>query len=307
VRIVFAGSPITAVPTLDAVIAAGHDVVCVVTRPDALVGRRRVRTPSAVASAAEERGLPVLRAARLDADATNRILATQPDLGVIVAYGGLVREPLLSGPTNGWINLHFSLLPAWRGASPVQHSIAHRSGAGATVFQLVPELDAGPVWTSRERVLTGQETTGDLLAELAESGAHDVVTAISAIAAGERPVEQSGEPSFAPKLTAADGRIDWTLDAPDVIAHVRAMTPEPGAHTTVAEARVKVLEVADADESTPALRPGLLSTAGRDVIVGTGSVPLRLLTVQPAGKRPMPAADWWRGARPAEEEEVTAW
>lgn len=294
-RIVFAGSPVTAVPTLDALIGAGHEVVAVVTRPDAPIGRKRVLTPSPVAAAAEERGLPVVRAARLDAAASEQILATQPELGVIVAFGGLVREPLLSGPTHGWINLHFSTLPAWRGASPVQHSIAHRSGAGATVFQLVPELDAGPVWSRRARVLTGEETSGALLAELAVSGAADVVSVVAAIARGERPVEQTGEPSFAPKLTAADARIDWTGEARDVVAHIRAMTPEPGAHTSVGETRLKVLAVDSAAGVPGSLPAGVVSATDDGILVGTATDPIRLVSVQPAGKKEMDAASWWRG------------
>lgn len=294
-RIVFAGSPVTAVPTLDALIAAGHDIVAVVTRPDAPVGRKRVLTPSPVASAAEERGLVVVRATRLDADATEEILAAEPELGVIVAFGGLVREPLLSGPTFGWINLHFSALPAWRGASPVQHSIAHRAGAGATVFQLVPELDAGPVWSRRERELTGEETSGALLDELAVSGAADVVAVVDAIGRGAAPVEQTGEPSFAPKLTAADARIDWNRDSLDVVAHIRAMTPEPGAHTSVGDTRVKVLAVAGPSSAHPALRAGAVASTDAGVLVGTGTDPIRLVTVQPAGRTEMDAAAWWRG------------
>ena len=304
-RIVFAGSPVTAVPTLDALVAAGHEIVAVVTRPDAPVGRRRVLTPSPVAAAAEERGLPEIRATRLDEEATERIVATAPELGVIVAFGALVREPLLSAPDAGWINLHFSALPAWRGASPVQHSIAHRSGAGATVFQLVPGLDAGPVWSLRERVLRGDETSGALLEELAVSGAADVVASIARIAAGERPVEQVGEPSLAPKLTAADGRIDWSRSSDDVIAHVRAMTPEPGAHTEIDGTRVKVLEVDDSAGEAPRA-PGAVVKGDAGIVVGTATEPVRLVTVQPAGKKAMDAASWWRGLGTTAEREITA-
>lgn len=304
-RIVFAGSPQTAVPTLDALVGAGHDVVAVVTRPDAPVGRRRVLTPSPVATAAEALGVPVIKATRLDEAATDAILETAPDLGVIVAYGALVREPLLSGPTHGWINLHFSALPAWRGASPVQHSIAHRSGAGATVFQLVPELDAGPVWSLRPRELSGRETAGELLAELAETGAADVVEVVSAIADGATPVEQVGEPTFAPKLSASDGRVDWSRPAEEVVAHVRAMTPEPGAHTTVGDTRLKILEV-DTEASRERIPAGIIRSLDGRVIVGTASSAVSLVHVQPAGKTAMAAADWWRGAASRTEGEVVA-
>ena len=163
-RLVFAGTPAAAVPSLERLAASGHEVVAVVTRPAAPLGRKRVLTPSPVAAAAERLGIHVIEAARLDDDATGRVGALRPDLGVIVAYGGLVREPLLSTPTHGWINLHFSLLPAWRGAAPVQHAlIAGDAETGASVFRLVPELDAGDVFGMRARAIGPDETAGQLL------------------------------------------------------------------------------------------------------------------------------------------------
>jgi methionyl-tRNA formyltransferase len=294
-RLVFAGTPAVAVPALRT-LAARHEVAAVVTRPDAPLGRKRVLTPSPVAVAAEELGLPVIKAARLDADATAEITATGAELGVIVAYGGLVREPLLSVPRLGWINLHFSLLPRWRGAAPVQWSvIAGDTVTGATVFQLVPGLDAGPIWSSRSTPIAPHETAGTLLARLADSGAAQLADTVDGIAAGTlTPLEQVGEVTLAPKLTIDDARLDFTLDLDTVYRRLLGVTPEPGAFFTLDGMRVKVLEAAPARD-TPRLEPGRLELVGRTLLVGTATAPLELTTVQPAGKKPMPAADWWRG------------
>jgi methionyl-tRNA formyltransferase len=300
-RLVFAGTPAPAVPSLRRLAASAHDIAAVVTRRDAPVGRKRVLTPSPVAAAAEELGLPVIRADRLDEDATGRIAALAPDLGVIVAYGGLVREPLLSTPAHGWINLHFSLLPRWRGAAPVQHAlIAGDAQTGASVFQLVPELDAGDVFGELAVDIPGGATAGDLLASLAEDGAGllaEVVDAIDGGAAVARP--QEGEVTYAGKLGDEDGRIRWDEPAPAVLGRIRGVTPEPGAHTTIEGARFKVLAVAEAPAGAPALAPGTLALHGKQVLAGTGSTPIVLDTVQPAGKGAMRAADWWRGLRDA--------
>lgn len=295
-RLVFAGTPEAAVPSLRALAASDHDVVAVVTRRDAPLGRKRVLTPSPVAGAAHEAGLRVVKTDRLDDDATATLAALHPDLGVIVAYGGLVREPLLSTPAHGWINLHFSLLPRWRGAAPVQHAlIAGDDTLGASVFQLVPELDAGPVF-AEEAMPADDLDAGDALALLAERGAALLTGVVDAIADGTaRAVEQTGEPTFAPKLTIADGAVDWSAEAHRVLARIRGVTPEPGAHTTVAGARLKVLRAAPS--AAAPLPPGTIGLDGRAVIVGTATSPVELVTVQPAGKGAMAAADWWRGLR----------
>ncbi|WP_127475140.1 methionyl-tRNA formyltransferase [Microbacterium sulfonylureivorans] len=298
-RLVFAGTPEPAVPSLRRLAASDHDIAAVVTRHDAPLGRKRVLTPSPVAAAADELGLHALRADRLDADATERIAALRPDLGVIVAYGGLVREPLLSTPAHGWINLHFSLLPRWRGAAPVQHAlIAGDAETGASVFQLVPELDAGAVFAERPHPIPDGATAGELLAELAETGADLLLDVIDAIAAGTavaRP--QSGEGTYAPKLGDADGAVRWSESADAVLGRIRGVTPEPGAHTTIDGARLKVLAVRRAEPGMPALAPGAMSLHGRDVLVGTATDPVVVETVQPAGKGAMRASDWWRGLR----------
>ncbi|MCR2792643.1 methionyl-tRNA formyltransferase [Microbacterium sp. zg.Y625] len=297
-RLVFAGTPEPAVPSLRALAASGHDLVAVVTRTDAVLGRKRVLTPSPVAQAADELGIPVIKADRLDASATDAITELRPDLGVIVAYGGLVREPLLSMPPHGWINLHFSLLPRWRGAAPVQHAlIAGDRTTGASVFRLVAELDAGDVYGEVTYPVPEEATAGDVLADLADVGAGVLTEVVDAIAAGTaRAVPQVGEPTYAGKLTLADGALDWTQPARRVVDRVRGTTPEPGAHTTIGGVRLKVLAasaVADAAD----LEPGRIGLVGRDVTVGAGEGAVVLHRVQPAGKPAMDAGDWWRGAR----------
>ncbi len=294
-RLVFAGTPAVAVPSLET-LAARHEVVAVITRADAPLGRKRVLTPSPVAVAATALGVPVIKANRLDEEVTSQVAALSPDLGVIVAYGGLVREPLLSTPARGWINLHFSLLPRWRGAAPVQWAvISGDNTTGATVFQLQPGLDDGPVWSTSTTPIAPHETSGNLLGRLADSGAEQLADTVDAIAAGASPREQSGEITLAPKLGIDDARLDFSQPLEVVYARLRGVTPEPGAFTEIDGVRVKVLEAAPARDRAR-LDPGVVEAAGRHVYVGTGGAPLELVTVHPAGKKPMPAADWWRGA-----------
>ena len=296
-RVVFAGTPEPAVPSLRALAASGHDLVGVVTRHDAPLGRKRVLTPSPVAQAAVELGLPIIKADRLDADATAAISALRPDLGVIVAYGGLVREPLLSLPTHGWINLHFSLLPRWRGAAPVQHAlIAGDRVTGAAVFQLVSELDAGDVFAQLRYDIPRGATAGEVLDALAVRGADLVTGVVDAIADGSaQATPQEGEPTLAPKLTLADGALDLAQPADAVLDRFRGTTPEPGAHVDVDGQRLKILAAYRGPEV--ALVPGEFALQGREVLLGTGEGTVLLKTVQPAGKGAMNAADWWRGLR----------
>lgn len=295
-NIVFAGSPSVAVPSLTALTDSAHRVVSVVTREDAPLGRRRLLTPTPVAQAAEASGIPLIKTNRLDDEATRQIAALQPDLGVIVAYGGLVREPLLSTPRLGWINLHFSLLPRWRGAAPVQHSlIAGDELTGATIFRLVPELDAGEVYGQLTQSLTGDETAGALLETLAFSGAHLLRGVVDSIADGSARAEaQVGDVTLAPKLALEDARLDFTQPARVVFDRFRGVTPEPGAHTEFDGGRLKLLAVAAAPNA-PSLPPGKFSLVDGRLLVGTATHPIELRTVQPAGRRAMSAADWWRG------------
>ena len=295
-RLVFAGSPSAAVPSLATLAESRHEIVGVVTREDSPQGRRGVLTPTPVADEAASRGIPVIKANRLAGDATERVKDLAPDLGVIVAYGGLVREPLLSTPRLGWINLHFSLLPRWRGAAPVQRAIiAGDDVTGATVFQLVPELDAGDVYGRMTEPIGAHQTAGRLLEALSVSGAELLLRVVDALADGTARAEaQVGDVTVAPKLTLDDGLIDWTRSAQAVHDLIRGVTPEPGAFTTVDGARLKVLEASIARD-VPRLEPGSFALAGKAVMVGTGSEPIELLVVHPAGRKAMDAASWWRG------------
>lgn len=296
-RLVFAGTPTAAVPTLRR-LAEEHEIVAVITRPDAPLGRKRVLTPSAVAHVATELGIDIIKAARLDEAVTERVRALDVDLGVIVAYGGLVREPLLTLPTHGWINLHFSLLPQWRGAAPVQRAlIAGDTALGASVFRLVAELDAGDVYATRI-VEVPEDATADIALDLLSvDGADvtaDVVRSIADGTAVARP--QVGEPTFAAKMTLEDGLLDWARPAEEIYARFRGATPEPGAHTTVGGTRIKILGMEPARDA-PISDPGLITADRSAVLIGTATEPLRVTRVQPAGKSAMAAGDWWRGQR----------
>ncbi|TFD76626.1 methionyl-tRNA formyltransferase [Cryobacterium fucosi] len=298
-KIVFAGTPQAAVPSLALLADSPHDLVAVVTRTDAPLGRKRTLTPSPVGQAAADRDLRLLKTNRLDeaaTAATAEIADLAPDLGVIVAYGGLVRDPLLSVPRLGWINLHFSLLPRWRGAAPVQRAlIAGDARTGAAVFQLVPELDAGAVFAVQSEPIGRHATAGTLLSGLSESGARLLLGVVDDLEAGRATaVDQSGEVTLAPKLTLADARIDWSAPAETVHNRIRGVTPEPGAFTTVNDVRLKLLDVAPTHGALP--HPaGVIREIDKKVLIGTGTEPLELVTVQPAGKTTMRAADWWRG------------
>jgi len=295
-RIVFAGSPAAAVPSVRRLAASGHEIHAVITRADSPQGRRATLTPTPVAVVAEELGLDVIRTNRLTGEATDAVDRLAPDLGVIVAYGGLVREPLLSIPRLGWINLHFSLLPRWRGAAPVQRAImAGDDVTGATVFQLVPELDAGDVYGRVTEPIGKIQTAGNLLDSLSESGAELLARVVDALADGTARAEpQEGDVTLAPKLTVADGEIDFTRSARAVTDLIRGVTPEPGASTEVDGARLKVLEAAIARD-VPRLPPGEFALVGKAVVVGTATEPVELITVHPAGRKAMDAASWWRG------------
>jgi methionyl-tRNA formyltransferase len=296
-RLVFAGSPAAAVPSLERLLASQHEVAAVITREDSPQGRRGVLAPTPVAVAAE--GVELIKANRLGHAVTERVSDLAPDLGVIVAYGGLVREPLLSTPRLGWINLHFSLLPRWRGAAPVQRAImAGDEVTGAAVFQLVPELDAGDVFAQITQPIGRHQTAGNLLEQLSHSGAELLVQVVDALSDGTaRGEAQVGDVTRAPKLTMLDGAIDWSQPGESITNLIRGVTPEPGAFTTLDGARLKVLDAHVAHEA-PRMAPGLLAFEGKRVLVGTASTPIELVTVLPAGKKAMAAADWWRG-RPA--------
>ncbi|MGN8131587.1 methionyl-tRNA formyltransferase [Paenarthrobacter sp. 22069] len=295
-RVLFAGTPPVAVPSLDALVNAGFDVVAVLTRPDAPVGRKRVLTPSPVAQRAAELGLEVIHAARVDAEAIDRISAVQPDVAAIVAYGGLVPPPALAIPRHGWVNLHFSLLPAWRGAAPVQRAVmAGDDVTGAVTFQLEEGLDTGPVFGTLTESVRPEDTAGDLLERLSHSGAVLLAQTLSAIEAGKAaPQPQAGDVSLAPKLTLEDGHLNWSHPALAISRQARGVTPEPGAWTVLDGQRVKLEPVRLRPEVT-GLAPGAVALQAKNVLVGTGSHAVELTRIQPAGKKMMAAADWARG------------
>ncbi|MFJ4227755.1 methionyl-tRNA formyltransferase [Paenarthrobacter nicotinovorans] len=295
-RVLFAGTPAVAVPSLDALVKAGFDVVAVLTRPDAPLGRKRVMTPSPVAARAEELGIDIIRAAKVDADTTARIADYAPDVAAIVAYGGIVPRAALDVPKHGWVNLHFSLLPAWRGAAPVQRSLmAGDDITGAVTFQLEEGLDTGPVFGTLTEAVGPEDTAGDLLERLSFSGAVLLSQTLSAIDAGQAsPQPQTGEVSLAPKLSLDDGRLDWLKPALALTRQARGVTPEPGAWTTLDGQRVK-LESVGLRPEVKDLAPGAIRVDGKVVLVGTGSHAIELGRIQPAGKKMMSSADWARG------------
>jgi len=296
VRVLFAGTPAVAVPSLDALVNAGFNVVAVLTRPDAPIGRKRVLTPSPVAQRAAELGIEVIHAARVDADAIAGISAVQPDIAAIVAYGGLVPPAALGIPRYGWVNLHFSLLPAWRGAAPVQRSVmAGDDVTGAVTFQLEEGLDTGPVFGTLTETVKPQDTAGDLLERLSHSGAVLLAQTLSAIDAGKAaPQPQAGDVTLAPKLTLEDGHLNWAHPALAISRQARGVTPEPGAWTLLDGQRVK-LEPVRLRQDVSGLAPGAVALQGKAVLVGTGSHAVELTRIQPAGKKMMAAADWARG------------
>ncbi|WP_045730392.1 methionyl-tRNA formyltransferase [Pseudarthrobacter chlorophenolicus] len=295
-RVLFAGTPAVAVPSLDALVKAGFDVVAVLTRPDAPIGRKRVLTPSPVAARALELGLDVIYAAKVDDAAVEQISAAAPDVAAIVAYGGLVPPTALAIPRHGWINLHFSLLPAWRGAAPVQRSVmAGDDVTGAVTFQLEKGLDTGPVFGTLTESVGPEDTAGQLLERLSHSGAVLLAQTLSAIEAGKASaVPQAGDVSLAPKLTLEDGHLNWRHPALAIGRQARGVTPEPGAWTLLDGQRVK-LEPVRLRPDVEDLAPGALAVHGKSVLVGTGSHAVELTRIQPAGKKMMAAPDWARG------------
>ncbi len=299
-RLVFAGTPEPAVPSLEALLASRHEVVAVVTRPDAPAGRGRQLLASPVALRAEEAGLPVLKPNRVrDPEFLGTLRALEPDCAPVVAYGALVPPEALDIPRHGWVNLHFSLLPAWRGAAPVQHAVIGGDDVtGASTFRLEQGLDTGPVYGVVTEAIRPDDTSGDLLGRLAVSGAGLLVATLDGIEAGRlvaQPQPADGI-SLAPKLTVDDARVDWSAPALGIDRLVRGCTPAPGAWTVFRGERLKLQPVRAADDSEP-LAPGELAADRLGVRVGTGSHPVLLTAVQPQGKKSMPAADWARGVR----------
>ncbi|MGI8524479.1 MAG: methionyl-tRNA formyltransferase [Nocardioides sp.] len=297
-RVVFAGTPEVALPSLAAVAASQHDLVGVVTRPDAPAGRGRKLAPSPVGEAAERLGVPVLKPDHpRDPDFQEALRELAPGACPVVAYGALLPQSALDLAAHGWVNLHFSVLPAWRGAAPVQHAIwAGDEVTGATTFRIVKDLDAGPTFGLMTETIRPRDTAGDLLGRLAQGGAGLLVATLDGLAdasleAREQPTDGV---SRAPKITVDDARVEWSHPAAAIDRQIRACTPAPGAWTTLQGERLKLGPVTPADGALP---PGELMIGKNTVVVGTGSGAVRLGDVQAFGKQQMAAADWARGVR----------
>ncbi|WP_031486082.1 methionyl-tRNA formyltransferase [Streptomyces bicolor] len=300
-KLVFAGTPEVAVPALDALIASGrHEVAAVVTRPDAPAGRGRRLVASPVAERAEEAGIEVLKPARpRDPEFLERLREIAPDCCPVVAYGALLPRVALDIPAHGWVNLHFSLLPAWRGAAPVQHAImAGDEITGASTFLIEEGLDSGPVYGTVTEEVRATDTSGDLLTRLAFAGAGLLAATMDGIEDGTlKAVPQPSEGiTLAPKVNVEDAHIDWSAPSLRVDRVVRGCTPAPGAWTTFRGERLKLIQVQPVPGRDD-LAPGALSVGKNNVYVGTGSYAVELLWVQAQGKKPMRAADWARGVR----------
>ncbi|GAA1261057.1 methionyl-tRNA formyltransferase [Pseudonocardia aurantiaca] len=311
-RLVFAGTPEPAVPSLRALLdSSRHEVVAVVTRPDAPAGRGRKVLRSPVGQLADEAGVPVLTPAKPSEPGFLAALAElAPDCCPVVAYGALVPRAALDVPAHGWVNLHFSLLPAWRGAAPVQAAVRHGDEVtGASTFLLEEGLDTGPVYGVVTESVAPTDTAGDLLGRLAESGARLLVATMDGIADGTlEPRPQPGEGvTHAPKVTTADARVDWSAPPVAIDRLVRSVTPEPGAWTTFRGDRLGLgaVTLLPTDTEVPVLKPGELHVEKRRVLAGTVGVPVQLGEVRPVGKRAMSAPDWARGVRIDAGEHLT--
>ncbi|QPK82097.1 methionyl-tRNA formyltransferase [Schaalia sp. ZJ405] len=313
-RIIFAGTPEPAVPTLRALIASHHDVVAVVTRPPARSGRGRTLKPSPVALVATEAQIPLIETSTLkDPEIHQRIAAAGPDLGVVVAYGALVPADVLDMPQHGWINLHFSDLPKYRGAAPVQRAILNGEVATASsVFQLETGLDTGPVF-SRLPVDIGHMTSGELLDAMAVTGAQQIIEVVDALEEGTACAHAQVIPEdtvvpLAPRLSSADGVISFDEDAAAVDQRIRAVTPNPGAYTTMPNGKRLKLESGEVVEHPDVTgAPGTLHISKREVLVSCGEGAFRLGRVAPEGKGWMDAAAWARGARLDEDARLGHW
>ena len=309
-RLVFAGTPVTAVASLDALLGSTHEVIAVVSRPAAPVGRGRVLTPSPVAARAVELGIEILTPAQpSEPTFLARLAELEPDCCPVVAYGGLLSKAALDVPSRGWINLHFSVLPSWRGAAPVQHAILHGDDVtGATTFLLDEGLDTGPILGVVTESIRPADTSGELLSRLAETGAQLLVSTLDAWAVGMlTPVVQRGDGvTHAPKLSTADAHVDWSQPAVGVDRRIRACTPEPGAWTTFRDERLGLgpVRIDGASAESTHIPPGVIVVEKSRVLIGTATTPVIVDEVKPAGKKHMKAADWARGVRIGEGELV---
>lgn len=298
-RLLFAGTPEPAVPALRALIdSPRHEVAGVLTRPDAVAGRGRKISRSPVATVADEHGIPVFTPAKPgDPEFVAQLIELAPDCCPVVAYGALLPQRVLDIPRHGWINLHFSLLPAWRGAAPVQAAIdAGDEITGASTFRIEAGLDTGPVFgVITEKIEVG-DTAGTLLEKLSHSGAHLLRTTLDGVEDGTlHAVPQTHDGvSYAPKLAPEAGRVRWDQPALNIGRRIRAVTPQPGAWTLIDGVRIKLGPVELVEDELP---ERALEVRKAGVYIGTATTAVRLGQVQPPGKRMMPALDWARGAR----------
>ncbi len=301
-RVLFAGTPEAALPTLQSLMNdSEHEVVGVLTRADSRRGRGRVLRPSPVAAVARRAAVDVRTPAGLRDEGTGAwVRSLKADVAVVVAYGRLVPPALLDAPEHGWLNLHFSLLPAWRGAAPVQHALmAGDAVTGACVFRLEEGLDTGPIYARLTETIRPTDTAGDLLTRLADAGAPLVLDVLRSLARGAATPEPQGDEgvTLAPALAPADGEIRWTDPAPLIERRVRGVTPAPGARTLYEGVRLRLGPVELVPEVDD-LPPGWIRVARHEVLAGTGSCAVRLGEVAPAGRKWMTADAWARGARP---------
>ena len=309
-RIIFAGTPEPAVVALEKLLASSHEVVAVITRPDAKKGRGRTLHPSPVKALAQEHGIEVLTPTTLRPDSEDgqalraRLRELQPEAIPVVAYGNLIPADMLDIPRHGWVNLHFSLLPQWRGAAPVQAAIANGDAiTGATTFRINEGLDTGDVLATLETEIGQTETSGELLERLAYSGGDLLVETMDVLAAGTAtPTPQPEEGTYAHKIHPSDARVDWSQPGAVIDRTIRAHTPAPGAWTMRGGERFKLGPVVPTGGGS--LAPGSVQFGKNEVLVGTADGDARLGMIQPPGKKMMNAADWARGLAAEAKEGV---
>lgn len=298
-RIIFAGTPANAASTLQALLAKNHNVVGVLTRMDAPTGRRGTLTESPVASVAREHKLEMLKSNQPDTEVAQWITSLKPDLGVIVAYGSILKSNLLEIPSKGWLNVHYSMLPKYPGASPVQQALLEgASTTGVTVFQLDEGVDSGPILSQVSTEISTEATAGSLLEELNNVGSNLLLETLEDLDSYiERKSGQELNPSqpVTRKITRALAKIDFAFPAHKIVNLVRAMNPEPVAWFEFESQPVRVLEASMAE--IPGLAAGVAVLSNGELIVGSSDEAVILRTIQPAGKKPMSGADWFRGLR----------
>ena len=294
-RIAYFGTPVDAVPPLRAVVAAGHDVALVVSQPDRRRGRGGDTAPSPVKAAAEDLGIPVRTPGRAR-EIVDELAALDLDAGVVVAFGQLLPPDVLATARHGFVNLHFSLLPRWRGAAPVERAmLAGDPETGVCVMAVDEGMDTGAVYARVATPIDPAETAGELGARLVALGAPVLVEVLADLPA-RTPEPQTGVPTHAAKLTVDEFRLDWEQPAVDLARRVMAGNPRPGAWTTVDSRRMKILRARADAVDPPGAVPGQVDADG---CVATGAGRLCLLEVQPEGKPPMPVAAWLAGRRGA--------